>query len=56
MNFCHLSYHLKSNFPNITASISSTHLDTEPLNFNLYPHRVVGFTAGEGCFSVGITK
>ena len=56
MDFCHLSDHLKSHFPNITAPISSTHLDREPLNINIDPRRVVGFTAGKGCFSVGITK
>lgn len=54
MNFGRLSEHLKASFPDTTKK--SIRLDTELLTLNLDPHWVVGFTAGEGCFSVGITK
>ena len=56
MNYGRLSEHLKNSFPNIIPAKKSIRLDTELLNLNLNPHWVVGFTAGEGSFSIGITK
>lgn len=56
MNFGRLSEHLKYSFPDIIPANRPIRLDTEFLNLNLDPHWLVGFTAGEGCFSVGITK
>lgn len=55
MNFGRLSEHLKYSFPDLIPANKPIRLNTELLN-QLDPHWVVGFTSGEGCFSVKITK
>lgn len=55
MNFGHLSEQLKAAFPHI-VECKRPSLGTEILNININPYWVVGFTDGEGCFSISITK
>jgi hypothetical protein len=51
-----LSKLLKTAFPDITPAIRPKRTDEELLNSNIDPYWVVGFTEGEGCFSIRITK
>jgi len=51
-----LSTLLKTAFPDITPAIRPKRSDEELLNSNIDPNWMVGFTAGEGCFSIRITK
>lgn len=51
-----LSTFLKTAFPDITPAIRPKRSDEELLNSNIDPNWMVGFTAGEGCFSIRITK
>ena len=46
---------LKAAFPNITPVQRPTRSVEELLNSNCDPYWMAGFTAGEGCFSIGIT-
>lgn len=47
---------LKTAFPDITPAVRSIRSDEELLNSNIAPSWMVGFTEGEGCFSIRITK
>lgn len=47
---------LKTAFPDIIPSIRPKRSDDETLNSKIDPYWMVGFTAGEGCFSIRITK
>lgn len=47
---------LKTAFPNITPAIRPKRSDEEISNYKIDPQWMVGFTAGEGCFSIKITK
>jgi len=51
-----LSTFLKTTFPDIIPIIKPKRSDEELLNSNIDPYWMVGFTAGEGCFSIRITK
>lgn len=51
-----LSKFLKTAFPDITPAIRPKRTDEELLNSNIDPYWIVGFTEGEGCFSIRITK
>jgi len=47
---------LKIAFPDITPAIRPKRTEEELLNSKLDPYWMVGFTAGEGCFSIKIAK
>lgn len=47
---------LKTAFPDITPAVRPIRSDEELLNSNIDPYWMVGFTEGEGCFSIRITK
>jgi len=47
---------LKTAFPDVTPAIRPKRLDEELSNSKIDPYWMVGFTAGEGCFSIKITK
>lgn len=47
---------LKTAFSEITPAIRPKRSDEELLNSIIDPHWMVGFTEGEGCFSIRITK
>jgi hypothetical protein len=56
MNLGRISTLLKLAFPNIIPAIRPKRSDEEVLNSIINPYWMVGFTAGEGCFSIRITK
>lgn len=47
---------LKTAFPDITPAIRPKRSNEKLLNTNIDPYWMGGFTAGEGCFSIRITK
>jgi hypothetical protein len=47
---------LKIAFPDITPAIRPKRTEEELLNSKIDPYWMVGFTAGEGCFSIKIAK
>nr|QCW06913.1 hypothetical protein [Drechslerella brochopaga] len=51
-----LPSYLKIAFPDITPAMRPKRSDEELLNSNIDPNWMVGFTAGEGCFSIRITE
>lgn len=55
MNYC-LSTTLKAAFSDITPAIRPKRSHEELLNYTIDPYWMAGLTAGEGCFSIRITK
>lgn len=56
MNNRRLSTSLKEAFPGVLPVIRPQRSDEELLSYNIDPQWMVGFTAGEGCFSVRVTN
>lgn len=51
-----LSIDLKTAFPDIIPATRPSRTDEELKNSKIDPYWMAGFTAGEGCFSIRITK